>query len=280
MHSQYHYFKDIGSTKDLNSRTITTDQLIYLRLLGLSERALHNIVGLIKNNLEELGAKLNNMLKYDDKKKKRYGYAGLEGIYINENILGLLQVLANKVQFSRNLENINIVCEQTENYKNKNKIDSILPLWGLDIDEVKLLKDDEFFSFIHYLNVYQKKVIPYPASRKEDYVIDTSNSFNNKFRDEAFKDNVNKEELSNYDYNKIFNINDPPIKKILEPYLGSIDNYFLFFVVSNNYKENPSNKGTYDIQTCDKQMQLLYDTRHFMKIIAGKTDINLQCDAN
>ena len=281
MHRQYKHYTKTDETKELTLNDMTLRQLIRLRLLGLSERSLHNIVKMIKGDLEELGAKLNNMLKDEDKRNKRYGYAGLEGIYINENILGLLQVLANKVQSKNNHKNINIVCEQTEIYKTKNGSDILLPLWDVGIDGIKLLKDDEFFSFIHYLNEYQRKV--FPSLKKEikfDRVGEVSDAFYNKFREPAFSDKVNQEELSNYDYNKIFNINDPPIKKILEPYLGSIDNYFLFFVVSNNNKENPLNKGEYNIQTCDKQMQLLYDTRHFMKIIAGKTDINLQCDAN
>ena len=98
------------------------------------------------------------------------------------------------------------------------------------------------------------------------------------FRDNEYSKIIDKDELSNYDYNKIFNIKDPPIKKILDPYLDSIENYFLFFVVSNNKKKDPKTK-LHNIETCDKQLQLLYDTRYFMKIIAGDKDINIQCEA-
>ena len=283
MHKQYkHYAKN--STLD----TITDGQFVHLRLLGLFERALHNIVYMVKTNLEELGAKLNSMLKIKTNTEKRYGYAGLEGMYINENILGLLQVLANKVQISNNREPINIVCEQTEIYKDKNGDSRILPLWEVgDLNNPRLLKDDEFFSHIHYLNEYQKNkiipkyTIPFEEAKSKTNVnehIQLNNLYNNSFRDNEYSKTVNENELSSYDYNKIFNIKDPPIKKILDPYLDSIENYFLFFVVSNNKKKDPKTK-LHNIETCDKQLQLLYDTRYFMKILAGDKDINIQCDA-
>jgi len=72
--------------------------------------------------------------------------------------------------------------------------------------------------------------------------------------------------INNYNYNKIFNIKRPAIKSILKPYLDdpSFGNFYLFFVVSNNLKV----KGSTQIETCDKQIQLLYDTKDFMDIIA------------
>jgi hypothetical protein len=38
------------------------------------------------------------MLSSQEARNQRYGYAGLEGVYINENILGLLEVLGRKIQ--------------------------------------------------------------------------------------------------------------------------------------------------------------------------------------
>ena len=62
-----------------------------LRLRGLYERALYNIVNFIKSGeLNKLGELLHTMLvssKTDNEEELmvNYGYAGLEAFYINEN---------------------------------------------------------------------------------------------------------------------------------------------------------------------------------------------------
>jgi hypothetical protein len=64
---------------------------------------------------------------------------------------------------------------------------------------------------------------------------------------------------------------------VLEPYIESIDNFYLFFVVSNNKKKDPDT-GKFDIETCDKQMKLLHDTRHFMSVIAEDDPSMIRCE--
>jgi hypothetical protein len=98
------------------------------------------------------------------------------------------------------------------------------------------------------------------------------NVYNNKFRNPIEK-NI-EEIIKNYNYNKIFNIDNPPIKRILESYIDSIDNFYLFFVVTNNNKEDSTGKS---INTCDKQMQLIWDTRHFMNVIAEDNPASIIC---
>ena len=80
--------------------------------------------------------------------------------------------------------------------------------------------------------------------------------------------------IRNYDYNKIFNIKNPPIFKILESYIDTIDNFYLFFVVTNNKKVTKTDTG---IDICDKQLQLIWDTRHFMNVIAEDDPTNIDC---
>jgi hypothetical protein len=84
-------------------------------------------------------------------------------------------------------------------------------------------------------------------------------------------ENIQENWINNYDYNKIFNIKNPPIKAILSPYLDDpmFQNFYLFFVTSNNVKV----ADTGNLDTCGKQIQLMYDTRHFMEVIA-KNDPN------
>ena len=78
-------------------------------------------------------------------------------------------------------------------------------------------------------------------------------------------------------YNSIFNIRNPPIKSILSNYLNdpSFSNFYLFFVVSNNFKKD---EKLGNIDTCDKQLQLLYDTRVFMDIIANDNANGITCN--
>lgn len=294
-----------------------------LGLRGLSERSMFTIVNLIKSgDLNELGKRLNDMLKPTNinigtekdpimktNTQLRYGYAGLEGVYINENILGLLQVLADrvrKIKGGANATLIPVVCEQIENYrkiitkikperipiditilndKNNNQlqlngitnqerfIESIDPKQAFFVDE------DEFYSQIVYMMDFSTTTIgavsDYQDKKPTQTNIEKDENlyFNTKLRDSKFNNDLDVlKYVNNYDYNKIFNSKEPPIKKILEPYLESIDNYYLFFVVSNNLKSSK----TGDIETCDKQMKLLYDTKTFMSVISAENDDQIE----
>ena len=293
------------------NKSLITNGLTYLRVMGLFERSLHNMVTIIKkHDLEKLGGILNDMLEPDDDDvdgQKRRGYAGLEGIYINENILGLLQVLADKVQDTRERRHVPICCEQIENYKDKLLADhaNFQLRFKSPADETnnnKLLSSSNFFSQIDYLNESQKLVLGNKdhhdayKTRKEymdqnksgkqddgkfnlEYIrtVDKGNVYDNVFRYPLTAKYLEfEEDIKNYDYNRIFNIKNPPIKTILEPYLTKINNYYLFFVVSNNFKLDSD--GTKK-ETCHNQINLLNDTRFFMNIINGE-NINgrMQCD--
>ena len=273
-------------------------------LYGLTSRALANITNIIKKplGLEVLGEKINNMLIQPDAKKKRYGYAGLEGVYINENILGLLQVLGKKIQLTRpgkTEQNIvDVVCPQNEIYKNLlngNDIGLTPISWDLlredgFIDETDnfiknapiLVQENEFISQIQLLrsvirssttlfkmtyfnpNAYDKYINYFRNNKSLD--IKKNNTINSLGLSDNL-DNIEKNWINNYDYNKIFNKENPPIKSILAPYLDDplFQNFYLFFVTSNNVKEAPDGNN---IDTCGKQIQLMYDTRHFMEVIS------------
>ena len=247
-------------------------QQIILRLRGLYERALFNMVNIIeKGDLEKLGDKLNDMLNSPTAREKRYGFAGLEGIYINENILGLLQILADKVRSIKGKESIKVVCPQEEYYKKKfiNTNNFKLHDTLTEITGQKNINENEFFSQIEYLNQFERTNVKQTI---RDKTFNVDNVYNNKFRNTI--DNELEKIIKNYDYNKIFNIDNPPIKKILESYIDSIDNFYLFFVVTNNNKEDSTGNS---INTCDKQMQLIWDTRYFMNVIAEDNPASMKC---
>jgi hypothetical protein len=303
-HTAYNFFSDkvkddIPISKEPKEKIISKEgQDVLLRVRGLGERALFKMVKLIKDgHLDELGEKLNNMLENETARQKKYGYAGLEAIYINENILGLLQILANKVQkIKGNTNDVDVVCPQKEKYKTiirANNIDR--PIGFTSANNEKNITDNEFFSQIEYLNRVEKNYTLQIIKNTESNInsrsntetpsFDLNNVYDNMFRNNTvenitdFRKQQIKELIQNYDYNKIFNIKDPPIKKILEPYLETIDNFYLFFVVTNNKKIKKDTNGDDQlIDTCDKQMQLLWDTRHFMSVIGEDNPTGIKCD--
>jgi hypothetical protein len=252
--------------------TSPNEQQIILRLRGLYERALFNMVNIIENgDLEKLGDKLNDMLDSSEAREKKYGFAGLEAIYINENILGLLQILANKVRSIKGKDPVNVVCQQEEYYKKIFTGDANYKLNDslAQKNRQKNINENEFFSQIEYLSDFERTNVKRTISENSFLMNDV---YNNKFRNPIEK-NI-EEIIKNYNYNKIFNIDNPPIKRILESYIDSIDNFYLFFVVTNNNKEDSSGNS---INTCDKQMQLIWDTRHFMNVIAEDNPASIIC---
>jgi hypothetical protein len=306
-HTAYNFFSDkvkdkddISISKEPKEKIISKEgRDALLRVRGLGERALFKMVKLIKDGtLEKLGEKLNNMLENESAREKKYGYAGLEAIYINENILGLLQILANKVQkIKGNTNDIEVVCLQEEKYKTIIRDHGYdRPIGFTSDNNEKMITDNEFFSQIEYLNRVEKyytniiirntesNITNSSKSIKKNPSFNLDNVYDNMFRNNVedikdFRTKEIKELIQNYDYNKIFNIKDPPIKKILEPYLETIDNFYLFFVVTNNKKIKKNPDGTNQlIDTCDKQMQLLWDTRHFMSVIGEDNPTGIKCE--
>jgi len=305
-----------------------------LRLRAFHERILYTIVRWIElGHLELLGDQINNFIEenehniYHSKMFKesyriKYGYVGLEAVYINENILGLLQVLANKVVKDRHARDgkdgepktKDVVCEQKEIYKAIiNAFSDNNYQINIDNKQKDTVSSDEFYSNLQILNVFEKESFlekvygsdfPVKDSLTGRPVIDgttgesvvkdcflfvknneaaqqNADLFKNNFRlitDEHFdyadeqkalaNRNIPKHFkkpyttlINNYNYNAGFNLSDPPIKKILDPFLEFIDNIYVLFVVSNSANNNDEN-------TCDKQQKLLFDTKLFMDVIA------------
>jgi hypothetical protein len=224
----------------------------------------------------------------------------------------LLEVLARKIQDDRkNTDPINVVCSQKEIYKQLLSGDAKTPI-NIDIlqkmgqtttdaqgnlvfkeNAVVFKEDNEFYSQVSVLrDIAKVSWIKETDSLNEDSFFKASvqDKYNTKMRSqetiqygsttkyikgEELK-NINNNWINNYDYNKIYNIERPAIKSILQPYLDdpSFRNFYLFFVVSNNLKGDIKN----GVETCDKQLQLLYDTRNFMDVIAHEKPEAIQCD--
>jgi len=262
-----------------------------LALYGILNRSFNNTIDYMQNingkNLFGLGKKINEMLKDEKLKEQNYGYAGLEGIYINENILGLLEVLGEKIQIQKRSASIkHVVCPQKEIYKSlfgksknpiSNDIKHLTP-------NIKFAEESEFYSQIMFMNnflkpdINQKFYENITESNKKSTIMNSLETYKTDTGESKgiIKDinDHTKNWINNYDYNSIFNIKNPPIKSILSTYLDdpSFSNFYLFFVVSNNFKKDGN------IDTCDKQLQLLYDTRVFMDIIANDDAKGITCN--
>jgi hypothetical protein len=297
--TDYNKFEGIGNIGKLN-----------LGLNGMFERCFIKILDCIKDlngksKLKDLGDKINDMLADPEARKQKYGYAGLEGIYINENILGLLEVLSEKIQSDRLKESdgekkiVHVVCAQNEIYrkllKDRNKLlinYNLISKKDFDGESFKpdataFVQDDEFYSqiytFRHLIAVLRGNTTDKNSVMSDSFFkASASDNYNTVMRhDKTLEvngsirglseniDDIKNNWINNYDYNKIYNLENPPIKSILKDYLQdeSFRNFYLFFVVSNNLKMVSKTDG---LETCDKQIQLLYDTRYFMDVIANE----------
>jgi hypothetical protein len=289
-HKQTRMFRKDDRHNDFSGGQPNSNDRAKLALYGILNRSFNNTIDYMQNingkNLFGLGKKINEMLKDDKLKEKNFGYAGLEGIYINENILGLLEVLGEKIQIQKKSTNIkHVVCPQKEIYKSlfstKTNISS-------DIRNltpgITYAEESEFYSQIMFMNnflnprgneVFYKDTTPSNkrGTKMHSYEKYQARNGESKGIINDIQDHT-KNWINNYDYNAIFNIKNPPIKSILSNYLDdlSFSNFYLFFVVSNNFKKDGN------IDTCDKQLQLLYDTRVFMDIIANDDAKGITCN--
>ena len=263
-----------------NKQILTSkDKQLISNLRGLKERALYKIVNLINTNLEELGQKLDSMLqKYVENVNN--GYSGLEAFYINENVASILQLLSNKVKQDEQMKGDDIICVQEKYYSKqilKFALDRDLDP-SLQDNDVTKISDDEFFSQLHYLNTFEKTNFLESINKfnSEDIYNNnfrqiTDDDFNKPKDEPSFRNTPYIDMLKIYDYNKVFNKDNPPIKEILEPYMSIISNFYLFFVVTNSDTQDKKN-------ICKEQIDLLYETSNLMKVIADPTYVpDLQC---
>jgi len=161
-----------------------------------------------------------------------YSLAPFEGYYINENIIGLLSSLLKNLCL-----NNKVIEVQDEIFSNtaKKHYDFISHAnktgnRGSYIDSI----DNEVKAQTYFFRFLLKRS-----------PIDLSNNFCGK----PVEDWIN----NSYDYNKIFNVDNPPIEGLLEPYFKYIKNFYVFYVVSND-----------DPSKCDKQIKLIADSKVFL----------------
>ena len=178
------------------------------------------------------------------------GISGFEGIYINENILGILSKLTNSKLKTKE----QVVEVQKPVYTN-----------GFQIGLQKFTTTST--PFIDYeltgLNYFLRDLVREPFNSY--HVVKNIQKFLTDIKDDTTQYTYGNDTKSlkkwlqeTYDFNKIFQENPKePIGQILESYFDKIENYFLFFVVSNKDKVNK----------CSNQLDLLFRANKFIKAI-------------
>lgn len=211
---------------------------------------------LIQNNYFNIIREFYDSELLKDTTQPKTAFTGFEAVYINENILGLLTTIINKIK----PEHSKIVEIQKEIYKTMMQQKDVRVIYPSG--ESTLYKD-ELQSQTYFFRDLTKNVLIGDDKR---YYNDSSkeNIFNNGY--EKKLDNYKNTNLSlkhlvenMYDYNKIFKYKDPPIKTILEPYFDEetgLDNFYLFFVVSNNSEK-----------ICGEQIELLNLSKNFINLL-------------
>lgn len=233
----------------------------------ISALKLSNFKGELINSIPERDItkeKLKEIVKYD------YYLTPLEGIYINENIAGLIKYLGSKMitneeerkEYLTTLKN-EISQSNDLNFQHQQKMARI---W-LTLDKEKG-KDDihghdnnEIRDFYMLDSEIPKRLLKkkYEINRSEEVPKLTGVEFNYDAFDETFKNM-----MESYKSNCIFNFENPLITDILEVYTKIINDYKVFYLFGNYAdKENPNLR----IMKCQHQHNLLENTKDFIKII-------------
>lgn len=193
---------------------------------------------------------LKKIILYD------YYLTGLEGIYINENIIGLIKYLGTDPKINQDA--------------------------GKKKPEIK--KQDSKLKF-DYQQKYARGLLLYKDNISEKSTTETRNKQINKVLDWKTEDgpiplsvmmdnNEYKPTNMKYDFNNvneeidrmkmsykshcIFNENEPLIKAILQPYLNNIEEYKVFYLFANYEVDDKRH------QKCIHQYNLLANTKNFI----------------
>ena len=170
---------------------------------------------------------------------KNFAMAPFEGYYINENIIGLLSTLLNRLKISKLpngtsaiKEQYDIFTNEAKGHKDFTKNTTIYKGGVATTDTYNYLINNEIKSQTYFFRFLSRmSMLPTNFCGKPLY--------------EWINDS--------YDYNKAYNIENPPISALLAPYFNKITNFYVFYVVSNDSKE-----------ICDKQIKLIEDSKVFL----------------
>jgi hypothetical protein len=213
--------------------------------------------GLVKSNFKsELISKIDidsvskgksELIKY---MSYDYYLTPFEGIYINENIIGLIQYLASNLITNEAERNEYKIMSQPEGLKFAYQ-QKVVRTWLISNPEITSDKIKSFYNFS------ASEAVPRPLlleDTKHDGTTDTYLST------ESMKEEY-KILRESYHSDRIFNNDIPIITDILDMYIKKIKDYKVFYLFGN-YRDDM----TRDLK-CTHQNALLKNTKDFIKII-------------
>jgi len=218
----------------INSDSNYNTYLKKIKEKGNSDYGLEIMRNIINNNRFDLLSQFYEKYLFNEPtidgcyKNKGYSLAPFEGYYINENIIGLLSSLL------KNLCLNNRVIERQ--------------------DEIFLRYAKDNDNFKSHANITKGGEVTGSYIGKIDNEVKAQTYFFRFLIKEHTNEQLINDLINNsYDYNKIFNVDNPPIEGLLEPYFKYIKNFYVFYVVSND-----------DLSKCDKQIKLIADSKVFL----------------
>ena len=197
-----------------------------------------------KTDFSIIKAELKSILEYD------YYLTPFTGIYINENIIGLIKYLASKMITEESERKVFL---EDKIHKQNDKLDfsfqqKVCRVWLMSDPSVTPGEIQSFYNFENISDVPLKLLAGYSTLH---FDIENMKSEYIKVRE-------------SYHSNYIFNFEQPLITEILDPYITKINDYKVFYLFGN-YKD----LVTRDLK-CEHQVNLLNSTADFINIITGK----------
>jgi hypothetical protein len=199
---------------------------------------------------------------------KKYAALPFEGYYINENILGLVNVFKKKVGGSSTvlIENYFSQMMDTESINVREDVkklyykDMLLSPKLIDIYKNELVAQTYFIrDFLRHEvgTIGSGNYLLSYGSPKRHALIDDANYNNIEYKSKKIKDIFE----AAYDFNKSYT-DTPPIEMFMNAYLEedavtkkkTIDNIYLFYVVNNT-------------ASCENQIKLIADSKDFIDVI-------------
>ena len=214
-----------------------------------------NFKGEMINNIEHSNQNIDTLkqiIKYD------YYLTPLEGIYINENIAGLLKFLTG-----------NLIVDKQKRDKYLGEL------------EIKM-KQPTGLNFQYQQKKARTWLISEKAGELDDdirefYMYDTNETLPKRLinlidsNGISYSDDNIKEEIGtiqeSYNSNKIFNFTTPLITDVLKPYLNNIKDYKVFYLFGNYESDNDQKIKNLK---CSHQYSLLENTSEFIKMLTSE----------
>jgi len=249
----------------INSKIKAMDVNAKKELLGkLQEGKFKALFWLNNDTIERIVTdeeKMKKITNYD------YYLTPYEGLYINENIIGLIKYLSFKKILDGDVETPDTIEKaNTEISKKITSQDKSL-VFSHQQKMIRLLmvtkEPPEGSLPIHTFYGVSKNDIPKNKLLvKEDDRKVKFNHLKNADGKDAFE--IMYEQLKNtYRSDKIFNFKEPIITKILEPYMKKLFGYDILYLLANYKDENIRNSR------CGHQQKLLGNTLDFIKTIVN-----------